>query len=137
MIHPHLHAMLAEGHARDLRGSGGSRHRRALRRRFRRRPAVALRPGPALPEVRIRWAFADDSAALVRLAEHSGEEPPRAPVLLAEVDGRVAAALSLRDGRAIATPAQPCVEVLDLLVVRASQLGPASRARAPHWRVPA
>jgi hypothetical protein len=88
-------------------------------------------------EVRIRWAFADDSATLVRLAADSGARPPRAPVLLAEVDGRVRAALSLSDGRAIAPSAGAGAEALDLLAMRAAQLGPASRAAAPHWRVPA
>jgi hypothetical protein len=93
-------------------------------------------PGPPVAEVRIRWAFADDSPALVRLAQGAGSRAPRAPVLLAEVDGRVGAALSLCDGNAIASPADLGKEALDLLAVRAAQLGPASRAAAPQWRVP-
>jgi hypothetical protein len=123
-MHPTIRAALAEAHVRDLRAEAGP-----WRTRLRRR-AVTLRPPPPVPEVRIRWAFADDAPALVRLAADSGDRPPRAPVLLAEVDGRVGAALSLSDGRAIA----PSTEALDLLAVRASQLGPASRAAAPHWR---
>jgi hypothetical protein len=134
MMHPYLRAALADAHARDLRGSAGPW---PWRRPRRRRRAAALLPGPPLPEVRIRWAFADDGPALVRLAAGTGERPPRAPALLAEVDGRVDAALSLCDGRAIASSAGPGAEVLDLLAMRASQLGPASRAAAPHWRVPA
>jgi hypothetical protein len=136
-MHPYARAALAEAHARDLRANAGSWRWPSILRRLRRRRATALLPGPPLPEVRIRWAFADDSPALVRLAEGTGDDPPRAPVLLAEVDGRVGAALSLCDGRAIASPAGAGVEALDLLAVRASQLGPASRATAPHWRVPA
>ena len=126
-MHPQLHAALVEAHMRDLRGKAGTR-------RWHRWPP---RGGPPLAEVCIRWAFADDSAALARLAADSGERPPRAPVLLAEVDGRVGAALSLCDGRAIAASAGPDAEALDLLALRAAQLGPASRAAAPHWRVPA
>jgi hypothetical protein len=135
-MHPHLRAALAEAHARELRRAGGSRRVPRLCSRHRRRRAVTLRAGAPLPEVRIRWAFADDSPALVRLAAGTGDDPPRAPVLLAKVDGRVGAALSLCDGRAIASPAGAGVEALDLLAVRASQLGPASRATAPQWRVP-
>jgi hypothetical protein len=137
VIHPHVRSALAEAHARDLRASAGPWRWPSALRRLRRRRATMLRPGPPLPEVRIRWAFADDSPALVRLAAGAGDDPPRSPVLLAEVDGRVGAALSLCDGRAIASSAGAGVEALDLLEVRASQLGPTSRATAPHWRVPA
>lgn len=133
-MHPYLRGALADAHARDLRGLAGPWPWRLLRRRRRATGPLA---GPPLAEVRIRWAFADDSPALVRLAAGNGDRPPRAPVLLAEVDGRVGAALSLCDGRAIASSAGPGAEALDLLAVRASQLGPASRAAAPHWRVPA
>ena len=126
-MHFHLHAALADAHMRELHGKGATQ-------RWRRRTAGG---GPPVAEVRIRWAFADDSATLVRLAADSGARPPRAPVLLAEVDGRVGAALSLCDGRAIAPSAGAGAEALDLLAMRAAQLGPASRAAAPHWRVPA
>lgn len=145
MMHPDLHSALVDAHTRELLAAGGAPRpsRRPLRafagRLFgRRRPrAVTPLPGQPVAEVRIRWAFADDAPALVRLAEDVGRGAPRAPVLLAEVDGRVGAALSLCDGDAIASPAGLGEDALDLLAVRAAQLGPASRAAAPQWRVSA
>jgi hypothetical protein len=133
-VHPLIHAALADARARDLRGAGGTRARRPSRLLawLRARRRVTVRPGPPLPEVHIRWAFADDGAELARLAAGSGDLLP-APVLLAEVDGRLGAALSLDDGRAVAAPARPCADALALLAVRASQLGARARATAPQW----
>jgi hypothetical protein len=72
--------------------------------------------------ITIRPAYADDQAALTRLAAlDSAEHAPAVPVLLAEVDGEVQAALSLRDGSAIADPFRPTLHILALLRTHAEQ----------------
>lgn len=72
--------------------------------------------------ITIRPAYADDEAVLTRLAAlDSAEHAPPAPVLLAEVDGEVQAALSLRDGAAIADPFRPTLHILALLRTHAEQ----------------
>jgi hypothetical protein len=72
--------------------------------------------GPRTAEILIRPAYADDYTALERLAalDSSDSVPPR-PMLLAEVDGTLRAALSLGDGSSIADPFYPTVSLLALL----------------------
>lgn len=68
------------------------------------------------PAITIRPAYADDQLALQRLAElDSAEQPPPHPLLLAEYDGELRVALSLRDGTAIADPFYPTAAVLRML----------------------
>jgi hypothetical protein len=75
--------------------------------------------------VTLRYATPDDGAAIARLAALDSAEPPRGPLLLAEVEGELRAALSLRDGSAIADPFHRTAALLELLRARASQLGAA------------
>ena len=75
--------------------------------------------GPA--SITIRPAYADDDVAVRRLAILDSAEIPAGPLLLAEVDGELRAALSLGDGTAIADPFAPTAELVALLRVRASQ----------------
>ena len=76
---------------------------------------------PLPDEILIRRAFADDGRDLVRLAAlDSAASPPPAPLLVAELDGVLAAALSLRDGSAIADPFRRTAEVVELLRLRAA-----------------
>jgi hypothetical protein len=71
-------------------------------------------------EITIRRAYADDQFAMVRLAAlDSADTVPPAPLLLAEVDGELRAALSLRDGTSIADPFTRTAELLELLQTRA------------------
>jgi hypothetical protein len=51
---------------------------------------------------RIRFATEEDAHALRRLAEQSSQRPLAGRVLIGQIDGTPAAALSLEDGRAIA-----------------------------------
>ncbi len=74
------------------------------------------------PAVTIRQAFPDDGLALTRLAGLDEAEPLEQPVLVAEVDGELCAALSLRDGRVIADPFRRTVALAELLLARAVQL---------------
>jgi len=66
--------------------------------------------------ITIRPAYADDQLALLRLAalDSAPEAPPR-PILLAEVDGELRVALSLRDGTAIADPFFPTAAIVRML----------------------
>ena len=95
---------------------------------WRRRRARARLPEFA---VTLRFASPDDEVALTRLAALDGAPLPIGPVLLAEVDGELRAALALRDGAVMADPFRPTVALLELLVARAAQLrATAAPARA-------
>ena len=82
---------------------------------------------PLLSEsITVRPAYADDHAALERLAAlDSATVVPAAPLLLAEVDGQLRVALSLHDGTVIADPFHPSLALIELLRTHAS----ADRAR--------
>jgi hypothetical protein len=75
--------------------------------------------------VSIRPARAGDSAGIRRLAALDSAPVPRGPLLLAEVDGCLLAAMSLPDGRAIADPFARTVTLVDMLRAAA---GPQPRA---------
>jgi hypothetical protein len=159
MIHPAAHAALVRVRIDDarrprrplgLRALGAAvRHPRVplgLRAlaAWRRHPRPAVAPlavpdAETVLDVRIRWAFADDAHALLRLAVSDGAEVPAAPVLVAEAGGQLRAALSLRDGRAVADPFHPTAALVELLRLRAAQLraadgGRAAWGSAPGWR---
>jgi len=68
----------------------------------------------------IRLADEGDRVALAGLAQLDSRRAPAHPVLLAEADGGVVAALSLLDGCAVADPFLPTADVVDLLRVRAA-----------------
>lgn len=77
----------------------------------------------------IRFANAHDAVALDRLAQLDSAPVPAAPQLVAIEDGRLVAALSARDGAAVADPFTYSAGSLDLLRRRARQLG-----TTPHLR---
>jgi hypothetical protein len=81
----------------------------------------------------IRPAYGDDYEALAQLAALDSSEtvPPR-PLLLAEVDGVLRAALSLEDGSAIADPFFATAGLLGLLRTHAAGPVAAPRPRAPR-----
>jgi hypothetical protein len=71
----------------------------------------------------IRRADAHDSAALgrlVQLAERT--EPPAQPLLLAESDGHLVAAVSTASGETVSDPFVATADVIALLQLRAQQL---------------
>jgi hypothetical protein len=72
--------------------------------------------------VTLRYAAAKDAAGLRSLAELDSAEAPSGQVLVAEVDGRLRAALPLRGGDAIADPFHRGTELVELLRLRARQL---------------
>jgi hypothetical protein len=147
--HPDIAALLARAHGAELL-ERAERHRRAAlakRRsrdaglgadasgRLRTRLRYVLRrrrePAPAdalLMELRIRYTRADDDGALRRLAALDSATIPAPPLLVAEVQGKLYAALSLWDGRAIADPFRRTEALVELLTVRAAQIHRAAEA---------
>lgn len=79
--------------------------------------------------ITIRRAYADDSGGLLRLAALDSAEIPDSPLLLAEVDGELRAALSLTTGAAIADPFHPTLGLLALLRTHATATTPAPAPR--------
>jgi hypothetical protein len=71
--------------------------------------------------ITIRPAYADDDVAVRRLAALDSAPVPTNPLLLAEVDGELRAAVSLRDGRAIADPFEYTAGLVALLELHAAQ----------------
>lgn len=85
---------------------------------------------PLASQILIRPGYADDEHALFRLAAlDSAAGPPPFPVLVAEVDGELSAALSLHDGSAIADPFRPTADIVALLRAHAAAVTPAPRRR--------
>ncbi|RKQ84916.1 hypothetical protein C8N24_6547 [Solirubrobacter pauli] len=71
----------------------------------------------------IRFANAQDQAAVERLAQLDSSVVPAAPLLLAEEGGRLIAAISARNGTAVADPFTRSADAVELLRRRARQLG--------------
>jgi hypothetical protein len=91
------------------------------------------------PEVTLRLATVDDARRVRTLAQLDSAEVPSGSVLIAEVDGRLLAALPLDGGAPIADPFRRSAGVVQLLRIRAVQLGvrggSSRRARPrPRWR---
>ena len=93
------------------------------------------------PTITIRPAYADDRESLYRLSVlDSAPGVPAGPLLIAEIDGELRAALSLTDGSAIADPFFPTADIVELLRVHATAMSPwgprtRSRARQPRLRL--
>ncbi len=75
------------------------------------------------PHIILRPAGADDAAAVRRLAALDSSAVPAAPLLLAEADGTLRAALSLASGAAVADPFYRSAGLVNLL-----RAHPATRA---------
>jgi hypothetical protein len=65
-------------------------------------------------DITLKLSTEADSDRIQRLAELDGGHAPRGEVLLAEVDGRLVAAVSV-DGTAVADPFLPTADVVRLL----------------------
>jgi hypothetical protein len=75
-----------------------------------------------LDAVTIRRAGSGDEGALRRLADLDSTRVPDGPVLMAEIDGRAVAAISVVSSETFADPFTPTLELRRLLELRASQL---------------
>ena len=103
-----LNLLAAREHSRELHAAA-----RAARRD----------PGSSpVTRVTLRYAAAKDTENLAWLAELDSAEAPAGPVLVAEVDGRLRAALPLDGGSPIADPFHKGAELIELLRVRARHL---------------
>lgn len=95
------------------------------------------RPAPPAPmhdadtTVTLRFAVFHDAPDLFRLAQLDSADPLPEPVLVAEVSGRLTAALSLSGDRIIADPFVLTAGTVELLRARARQLSGSGRTR---WR---
>jgi hypothetical protein len=83
--------------------------------------------------ITIRPAHTGDDRALARLAALDSAELPAEPLLLAEVEGGLRAAISLTDGSAIADPFAPTADVVALLRERARMIERRGTSRS-GWR---
>jgi hypothetical protein len=83
-------------------------------------PTLKLEAPSATAPITIRPAYGDDDAALARLAELDSAAVPASPILVAEVDGELRAALSLPEDTLIADPFYPTVHLARLLRAQAS-----------------
>jgi hypothetical protein len=94
---------------------------------------------PQLPEVRrpskepvvLRMTTVGDTEAIQRLAVLEGIPEPDSRCVVAEVDGKIVAALPLRGGKLLADPFRPTAHLIPLLELRAKQLA----ATGPERRV--
>ena len=105
------------------------------------RNAAPASSSAVLPRERLvlRRAMAQDSAALVRLAQLDGAPRPSDAMLVAELDDEIVAAVPFDGGRAIADPFLPTAELVELLRTRTRLLAKAAPARRlprlrPHLR---
>ena len=103
---------------------------RAAIARGRTQPrAQAGRPVASEKGVTLRFGSRADEGSLARLAALDSSKPPAQPVLLAEVDGQLLAALALSDGTVVADPSHPTLDLIELMRARARQLNGGSRIR--------
>ena len=99
-----------------------SRERQSDLLRAAQRHTHADRHGRRSPAWTLRYAAAADRENL-RLAELDSARAPSGPSLVAEVDGRLRAALPLDGSPAIADPFHRGLDLVELLRLRAVQLG--------------
>jgi hypothetical protein len=72
-----------------------------------------------------------EEPGVLRVAALDSASVPRSPLLVAEVDGKVRAVLSLDDGAHVADPFHPTRDLLDLLRARAGAGRESRRALLP------
>lgn len=98
----------------------------ARTRELRRAARQTERPDPGttpVTRVTLRYASAADALRVRRLAALDSARAPSGPLLVAEVDGRLRAALPLDGAAPIADPFYRGAELVQLLRLRAAQLG--------------
>ncbi len=77
---------------------------------------------PTTSKLTIRRLDPSDQTALARLAQLDSRAAPQSPLVGAEVEGRLLAAVSVQTGEVIADPFSRTGELRALLELRASQL---------------
>jgi hypothetical protein len=86
--------------------------------------------------ITIRPLDGADRSAVKRLAQLDSERAPAEPLLGAEIEGRLLAAISLETGESIADPFSRSAELRALLELRAAQLRRRDRTRRRPQRLP-
>ena len=81
----------------------------------------------------LRFANAHDAAAIDRLAQLDSAAIPTGPQLIAIEDGRLVAALSTRDGAAVADPFTRSANAVELACTAAQQLDAGPRVLRPRF----
>jgi hypothetical protein len=104
-----LRSLIAQEKARDLREAAAAARR-------------AEADDTPVTRVTLRFAVAGDRERLRYLAELDSAPAPAGSALVAEVDGRLRAALPLDGGQPIGDPFFRGAELLELLRLRALQL---------------
>jgi hypothetical protein len=94
--------------------------------RDRRRVAGKRAERKAADALVIRSSSPADSGRLQRLAVLDSAPAPQGPMLVAERDGVLVAAVPMSGGRAIADPFEPTAGLVGLLEMRRAQLRPAA-----------
>jgi hypothetical protein len=82
----------------------------------------------------LRRAAAEDELALARLARLDSAPRPSGEMLVAEIDGRILAAVPFAGGRAIADPFHATADLVELLQARVGLISP-QRARGRRLRL--
>jgi hypothetical protein len=131
-MNAHLTYVIAQGRSAELQNA-------TERAQLERNAGTALgaEQSGRGERVTLRFGSAADECTLAKLAALDSSEPPARPVLLAEVDGQLLAALGLSDGTAVADPFHRTADLIDLLRARARQLDGNRRikrsGRLPSW----
>jgi len=86
-------------------------------------PVALARQVGGRREISIRPARPADVAGLTRLAALADSVVPTEPVLLAESDGAIVAALSTASGDVVTDPFRASIDLVELLQLRSAQLG--------------
>jgi hypothetical protein len=115
MTHPELSMRMARARTDELR-------RQAATPRRAGSTSGATDPAQTVAPLTIRFADSQDRRALAALAELDSSEPLMLPVLVAELQGELRAAVSMVDAREIADPFHPSTELVELLRTRGQQL---------------
>jgi hypothetical protein len=85
-------------------------------------PAALARQVGERSEIAIRSARPDDAAAIRRLAHLVDRTVPASPVLVAESDGAIVAALSTSSNEIVTDPFRATGDLVALLELRSAQL---------------
>ena len=106
--HPYLQMLLARARTDDLYRDAPARRaanrRRPARARGHRRSGLSAELANPQRAVTLRHYSPEDHGPLARLAALDSSKPPSQPLVVAEVEGELRAAVSLADGSLVADP---------------------------------
>ena len=123
-LHPDVMLELAEGKLQDMR--------REQARRARIAPSQTARQ-QADPTIALRLCRVGDDPALEKLAALAESSVPKGQLVIAELDGRIVAALPLDGGQPLRDPFVRTAHLQRLLELRVAQLNCNERTR---WSLP-